>query len=819
MICRLYALVTGLILSSLFAAPSVASHWARSSQDNNSVSNAHFFQQGSVAVSDGEGGVIVAWQDLRNELYFYIYAQRINANGDPLWTTDGVLLSTAGSNQQVPEIVSDGAGGAIVLWSDQRADASDLYAQRINASGNVLWTPTGVPIAVVPNLQILAKAIADGVGGAIVTWSDQRSITNTDIYAQRVDAGGVVQWTANGVQVTAATGLQQKSTLATDRAQGAIIAWEDFRSDPMFPDVYAQRVLANGTKAWTANGVPVAVLAWAQRNPVVSYAVGSGAYVTWEDSRPAGTDFHIYYQRLFSTGAPAFAVNGIKVSSTASGDNYRPQIVDASSTQPPSGMTQYIVWEHETAGGAKELMLNEVGPSGFVLIEQEINFGDGDKLNPHVRTSEEGGGVLISWTSDSFYGPGASNIFVTKYHGSFEFSEAGVAACRADGGQGPAHVVSDYQGGAILAWDDRRDGVSDSDIRAQRVDFLGFVGYGSADITSIVDQPQDQGLHVVVSWDKSYHDTFEIAVDASYSVWRRYQNPAAIAEASLGAERAMTEEARLAHAIEAGVSREVATEQIASGWELAGTVPAVGLPSYALTATTYGDYIDASSPRTGFMVIFDTDVGNWFSAADSGSSVDNFAPTAPLSLVGSTAGMDAQLNWVHPLATPDVSGYHVYRSSLPGVAVTPGNRIATVENLDHLDTTIGGHPHYYVVTAVDDAEQEGPPSNEVRAPIGVTGVDIAAPGALSLTAAGGNPFRERATFRYGLPVDSEVSILVYDVNGRQVHDARMGRVPAGWHEYRLDGKDDTGRRLGTGTYFLRLQAGVDTRVLKFVMLR
>ncbi len=50
--------------------------------------------------------------------------------------------------------------------------------------------------------------VSDGAGGAIVTWKDHRSGTSYDIYAQRISAGGTVQWTANGVALCTATGDQ-----------------------------------------------------------------------------------------------------------------------------------------------------------------------------------------------------------------------------------------------------------------------------------------------------------------------------------------------------------------------------------------------------------------------------------------------------------------------------------------------------------------------------------------------------------------------------------------------------------------------------------
>src|SRR2546426_11777920 len=48
-----------------------------------------------------------------------------------------VPLCTATFNQLNPTIVSDGAGGAIVTWYDNRGPYYDIYAQHVLASGAV----------------------------------------------------------------------------------------------------------------------------------------------------------------------------------------------------------------------------------------------------------------------------------------------------------------------------------------------------------------------------------------------------------------------------------------------------------------------------------------------------------------------------------------------------------------------------------------------------------------------------------------------------------------------------------------------------------
>ena len=50
-------------------------------------------------------------------------------------------------NKQVdPRILEDGAGGAFIVWKDYRNSVPDIYVQRINQFGVVLWALNGVGV-------------------------------------------------------------------------------------------------------------------------------------------------------------------------------------------------------------------------------------------------------------------------------------------------------------------------------------------------------------------------------------------------------------------------------------------------------------------------------------------------------------------------------------------------------------------------------------------------------------------------------------------------------------------------------------------------
>ncbi|NTV04609.1 T9SS type A sorting domain-containing protein, partial [bacterium] len=70
-----------------------------------------------------------------------------------------------------------------------------------------------------------------------------------------------------------------------------------------------------------------------------------------------------------------------------------------------------------------------------------------------------------------------------------------------------------------------------------------------------------------------------------------------------------------------------------------------------------------------------------------------------------------------------------------------------------------------------------------------------------------NPFNPRTTIRFDLPRTTDVSLRIYDVSGRLVCTLVDEVLPAASHAVAWDGQDDTGRRVASGVYWMRLESG------------
>ena len=202
-------------------------------------------------VGDGAGGAFVAWQDYRNGLAD-IYGQAIRFDGVVEWQANGVPICQAPGAQKDIAMTPDGKGGAILAWTDSRVPSSDVFAQRLNSGGASLWATDGIAVSAAVNIQQTPQIASVGNNGVIIAWDDYRNFTvsGDDIYAQRVDSSGQVHWTLDGVPVSTAGGDQTVYSgmplqLEVPQTGGAaIMTWLDHRAGNY--EVYAQKVLPHG---------------------------------------------------------------------------------------------------------------------------------------------------------------------------------------------------------------------------------------------------------------------------------------------------------------------------------------------------------------------------------------------------------------------------------------------------------------------------------------------------------------------------------------------------------------------------------------------
>ncbi|HTO91217.1 MAG TPA: hypothetical protein VMJ70_08815, partial [Candidatus Sulfotelmatobacter sp.] len=290
----------------------------------------------------------VAWSDRRGPVP-QIYLQHFDAAGN-IADSSGVAVTSAPLAQRRPRLLSDGAGGVFLAWEDSSATSGrHLRAQRFDSSLQAQW---GSGVAVTPGVaadQIYVALASDEAGGLFLDWIDRRS-GSYQVYAVRLDAGGgaVSPWPAGGEPIaagpnivpgpsgsfyasggTTATHVQADGTLApgipaqgvalctgncgpietgaylaADGTGGAIVAWDEWRPGPNprqeLEHSFAAKIGETGIVATLASLVSAeaspgeARLEWQLGEPatidVERAESASGSAVAWSSLARASSD-------------------------------------------------------------------------------------------------------------------------------------------------------------------------------------------------------------------------------------------------------------------------------------------------------------------------------------------------------------------------------------------------------------------------------------------------------------------------------------------------------------------------------------------------
>ncbi|UCF04079.1 MAG: T9SS type A sorting domain-containing protein [bacterium] len=800
---------TLVVLVTLVLAAGIPSLHALWTGDGIVVSSALDAQLDPRITTDGAGGAIITWRDQRSGSNYDIYTQRIDISGNAQWTADGIAVCTASDNQAEPVIVDDGAGGAIIAWQDNRYANLDIFVQRVNGSGIVQWGSNGISITSNMEDQIYPAIAADGTGGAVITWTDRRSGTNYDIYAQSYDASGNAEWTGGIVAVCTAANDQTSSMIVFDGAGGAIITWHDLRNGSNY-DIYAQRVDASGIVQWTADGVAVCTALDHQVNATIVSDGAGGAIITWYDGRSASS-FDIYAQRIDASGVVQWTADGVAIC-TNWADQFFPIIVS-------DGSGGAIITWYDGRSTGDDIYAQRIDASGVVQWTADgiaVCSAHNAQRVPTID-SDGAGGAIITWEDGR---SGGWDIYAQWIDalGIAQWTADGIAICTASGNQRDPMIVSDGTGGAIITWEDQRSG--NWDVYAQQVDASGRIGYLAPAIHSVCDVPGDEGGKVNIAWDASPYDYVGKEI-TYYSIWRALDTPAALMMLDGGAAILGSEE-RIDASAGGSILRLGSLNGQTYYWELIDSHDAYYLEAYSKIVPTACDSSAATNGYHYFQIIAHTadPLVFYVSETDSGYSVDNIAPCPPAMLAGEQQHLpEGLLLYWDPNSEPDLDGYTVYRGLTEDFVPGPGNLIASpCDTFTFDDEWTWDSVYYYKVAAIDIHGNES--QYALLRPTDVTGEETPeVPTVFFLAQNFPNPFNPATTIHFGLAHPEHVSLRIYDASGRLVRVLIDDYRTAHRYGVTWDGCDDAGRRVTSGVYFYTLNAGGFEKTRKTVLLR
>lgn len=273
---------------------------------------------GGAGASDGPGFFKMVPADNNSVIVFYgkdtrsfsspryPTIQKYDATGAGVWN-EGVAITLQANVWPIayyPNLISDGAGGAVVSWHDTRTGTFNCWVQKLDAAGNQAYPAGGVAVSTNAQLHVDPTEPVLGPNGEVyVFWSERSGSQGMRaLYGQKIDAAGVRQWTDDGIGYTPFdTEVETFMRSApVPCGAGAMVVYKSEPSGSINDTMYALRVDGAGAQVWTPSPVTVSSVASDKgRMPITRLRDGS-VVVVWSDSRTAGND--IYAQKVNPDG-------------------------------------------------------------------------------------------------------------------------------------------------------------------------------------------------------------------------------------------------------------------------------------------------------------------------------------------------------------------------------------------------------------------------------------------------------------------------------------------------------------------------------------
>lgn len=318
-----------LCLSSLCS--SLMGQWSPDDQVNTAVVTRLGEQTLAKSSVTSDGGRWVAWFDYTSGNYD-VYLQHYDRQGHMLFPGGGMKVS---GNPQTNllgdwDLITDSSDGAVLVFADSRAGADqDIYAYRINSSGQMIWGNFGVTISANHDYEAGPRLAENTIGDFIVVWSDYGA--TPEIRMQRISSAGIIQLAPNGVVIASEPGFSPGFARVVPSAQGrVIVSWN--RDTDLFSSsrhLRAQAFLPTGGAHWAA---PVEVhqaysLPFAY-GPELRADDAGGAILCWHGSNPLRLGLYdSYVQHIDRQGVERLPAGGIELSDAFGLNHMDPQAV------------------------------------------------------------------------------------------------------------------------------------------------------------------------------------------------------------------------------------------------------------------------------------------------------------------------------------------------------------------------------------------------------------------------------------------------------------------------------------------------------------
>ena len=426
-----------------------------------------------------DGGLYVAWL---SDVNFHIYLQRLDAQGNPLWQRDGILVSDAPNSSWIAvfhlNLVADSEGNAIISTVDTRSGNWEVHVFKIDPLGHALWGASGLTLSNSGSDNISPRmALVPEDNSVVVSWTEDYA----SLRLQRIQADGTLLWGASGIQISdAAANLMSPQCRVTD-AGTILVQW--IRQTGSFPALSSQVMVQGydlqGTALWNA----------VAQGPSAGFPLGNwsqdllidpaGCFSSWTEL--TGLNQTSKIRHMGSAGNISW-LSPVEASTQASNFRVGPRLATVGGTDQV-----YVVWTESDANQnnrgitAQRISAGGTRQWGATGIAVE-NLGSSVFLDLNV--SNNGSDLITAYIKE--LSGGSSNVYASRMTPEGTYAWAGNTLALTNSGSPKDNLVLIPGPDCwFLSWEEN------GAIRAHCLLADGSLGAPPAHLPGIIEVPQD----------------------------------------------------------------------------------------------------------------------------------------------------------------------------------------------------------------------------------------------------------------------------------------------------------------------------------------
>ncbi|MDY0083608.1 MAG: T9SS type A sorting domain-containing protein [Ignavibacteriaceae bacterium] len=395
------------------------------------------------AYSDLEGGGYVFWEDKKGIHNKDIYYIRFDKQGQVRFRGDGKAISTKGGIKENPIAVVGPFGNALVLWSGNQKNNSELYIQKLSKNGLRLWKNEGIQLTESKSEKSGYSLCADKKGVIHVSYVTK---TNTSpakytVKYQSLDVNGkFLSDSLKGNLYSSASRITD-TKIIPDNKGGKYIFWLENKKNKMM--LRAQYIDSTGSGKWGTTPLNISK----ENGSVINYTagkLGNGIYTAYTYQ---GTNKIIYQNLISANGTLLWGNDGILLTyKTGSQSNPQFAFIDS---------TVVVSWTNEFEK-SKDVFIQRFDLNGKRLWGNDgkrIIDIKGNQFGQRIVHNQKGS-IILAWI-DKKINSSATNLFIQKVNdeGELEWDSLGVTISSAkETEKSYLNLISDGEGGAIAVF-------------------------------------------------------------------------------------------------------------------------------------------------------------------------------------------------------------------------------------------------------------------------------------------------------------------------------------------------------------------------------